>query len=366
VRVLCRHGRIALAAIVMLAAVCSGVFTGSAQQSEVVSRINGDVILRDAFTARLRFVRWQYLRELETAYELTGGNLDLVLNHALTLVENLEQPEVIGDAVLRQMEEERLLWQAGEALGVTPSAEDAQAREAAFFSAWTNTPVEDLAGDAEAQAFIADWYAGAEAASGLSPNDIRIIFETEALRAKLFAYLSASVPTEEPGVHTRHILCLFAQSPPTTEQRQAAEDCATEVRIRLANGEDFAAVARTLSQDPNSAPEGGDLGWSLLNYMVEPYADAVRDAPLNTVIGPVETVYGLHLIEVLERGPQALTEDELYVARQGYFQLWLETLWAEGTVERNPDWASGLPTEPALSSLDQDLLRAIERLKEGV
>jgi hypothetical protein len=309
-----------------------------------VTAVNGDPIPREAFHGRVRLVRWQYLGELEALYEATGGNFDLTPTYVNTLVTNLQDPLLLGDAVLAQMEEERLLWQTGESLGVTPTAEDAAQREAVFFSNWTNVPVDLLATSQEAQSFISNWYAEATAASGLSENDIRILFETDALRNRLYEHLASSVPDEELAVETRHILCSFHpanpgdRTPPTQEERDAALACIQGARIRLANGEDFATVAADLSDDEASAMQGGEVGWSLVSYLAENYAAAVEEAELTTLIGPVETEFGLHLIEVLDREMQTLSPEQLEEAQQGYFRLWLETLRSEATITRRPDW----------------------------
>lgn len=340
-----------------------------AQDGAAVSTVNGEPVAREAFHARVRLVRWQHLRELTTLYELTGGNLALGAQYASRLAASLADPVALGDAVLTEMETERLLWQTGEQMGLTPTAEDAEAREAAFFSLWTNVPVSNLAASVDAQVFITDWYAGAEAASGLRRDDIAVLFATEALRTRLYEHLAASVPTEEPAVRSRHILCSFHpqnvadSTPPTTEERAAAQSCIRGAQARLATGESFAGVAAALSDDRASAPQGGDLGWVLLSFLTEGYAEAVRDAALNTIIGPVETEFGLHLVEVLDRRVQELTAAELDAARQGYFDLWIEALRADATITRAPDWDAGVPAEPALADLDAPVLEALERLR---
>ena len=340
-----------------------------AQDGDPVSTVGGDPIAREEFHARVRLVRWQYLHELTTLYELTGGNLALGAAYTSRLVANLEDPAALGDAVLSEMETERLLWQTGEQMGLTPAAGDAEAQEAAFFSLWTNVPTSNLAASAEAQAFISDWYAGAEAASGLVRDDILALFASEVVRARLYEHLAAGVPTEEQAVRSRHILCSFHPgnvgntTPPTAEQRAAAQSCIRGAQARLATGETFASVAAVLSDDRASAIQGGDLGWMLLSFLAEGYAGAARDAALNTVVGPVETEFGLHLIEVLDRRMQELTAEELEATRQGYFDLWIATLRAEAAIVRAPDWDAGVPAEPALADLDAPVLEAIERLR---
>ncbi|HVO70449.1 MAG TPA: peptidylprolyl isomerase [Aggregatilineaceae bacterium] len=339
-----------------------------AQDQQIVSRVNGDPITRSAFQARVRLVRWQYLRELDKLYELTGGNVALTPQYVENLVTNLENPDTLGDAVLTQMEEERLLAQVGRDQGIAPTDAEVQQREAAFFSLWTNVSVDELASSDSAQAFITQWYVDAGAASGMSQDDLRAVFAAEALRARLFDHVTADVPTEELAVHTRHILCSFHPdnptdlTPPTPEERSAAENCIMNAYARLSAGEPFASVANALSNDRASAQRGGDVDWARVSTLVTGYADAVRDAELNKLIGPVETEFGLHLIEVLERKKQRLTDEEYATSRQGYFDAWLKALRAQATIERSPDWNTDIPTEPGLDALDAKVRDAVTKV----
>jgi parvulin-like peptidyl-prolyl isomerase len=341
-----------------------------AQDTDVVTQVNGEPITRAMFHARVRFVRWQYIKELEKLFELTGGNLLLAPDHAETLFTNLKSPAVLGEAVLEQMEDELLLRQAGDEFGITVTDEAVAARERAFFSLWTGVPVDQLATSAEAQSFITLWYAEAASVSGLTEADLHAIFAAEVLRGELYVRVGQNVASEELAVNSRHILCSFHPddlgnlSPPTEEQRAAAQACIRSVLDRLAVGESFEDVARDLSDDRASAQQGGNVGWTLLSYLAEGYANAVRDAELNTILGPVETEFGLHIIEVLDRRMQPLTDAEYDQSRQGYFRLWIDDLRAQATVERSDDWDAGLPVDPTLDALDANLLAALEGLEE--
>ncbi len=344
------------------------VLPAAAQEVTVVSQVNGEPITRAAFEARVRLVRWQYLHEIETLYDATGGNLQITADYVTNHVAALNDPVQLGDDVLHEMEEERLLWQTGEQLNLTPTAEEAKAQEDNFFSRWTNLRVDQLATSQEAQTFITNWYASATAASGMTADDIRTLFETEALRTKLYTYLAQSVSKEETAVQTRHILCSFHPddpadvTPPTPEQRAAAESCIQAAQLRLASGEDFSVVAADLSADKASAVQGGNVGWSLLSYLAENYANAARDAPLNTLIGPVETEYGLHLVEVMDRKMQTLTDQEFQDSVDGYFRLWVQNLWDTATVERSADWNTTVPADPGVNTLAPSILAAIDKL----
>lgn len=89
---------------------------------------------------------------------------------------------------------------------------------------------------------------------------------------------------------------LFAADPSPADSSEAL-DIILEIKEKLDNGEDFAELAREYSDD-SSAPQGGDLGWFGKGKMVEPFEKAALAAKLNTVVGPVESRFGLHLIKV--------------------------------------------------------------------
>lgn len=75
---------------------------------------------------------------------------------------------------------------------------------------------------------------------------------------------------------------------------------AQELKGRIENGEDFAALAKQHSQCP-SASEGGDLGEFPRGVMVAEFDQVVFSAEVGQVQGPVKTQFGYHLILVEER-----------------------------------------------------------------
>ena len=88
---------------------------------------------------------------------------------------------------------------------------------------------------------------------------------------------------------------------PTAADTAAMEAFAAELREEIAEGADFADVARTESADEVSAAEGGDLGVFASGVMVPAFDSAVFAAPAGSLLGPVRTSFGFHVIEVLER-----------------------------------------------------------------
>lgn len=63
----------------------------------------------------------------------------------------------------------------------------------------------------------------------------------------------------------------------------------------------FRETAKKLSEEPNAKQTGGDLGWFTGGDMVYPFENAVFNAPLKKVFGPVRTQFGYHLIWVDDR-----------------------------------------------------------------
>lgn len=73
-----------------------------------------------------------------------------------------------------------------------------------------------------------------------------------------------------------------------------------ELKELLARGEAFEALARAYSSCPSGA-SGGELGEFGQGDMVPEFEEAVVSAAVGEVLGPVQTCFGYHLIEVLER-----------------------------------------------------------------
>ncbi len=73
-----------------------------------------------------------------------------------------------------------------------------------------------------------------------------------------------------------------------------------DLKNQIADGADFAEVAREHSQCP-SGRRGGELGSFGRGQMVKEFEDVVFSADVGVVQGPVETQFGYHLIEVTER-----------------------------------------------------------------
>ncbi|MFV1980269.1 MAG: peptidylprolyl isomerase, partial [Rhodothermia bacterium] len=110
---------------------------------------------------------------------------------------------------------------------------------------------------------------------------------------------------EDVAVKARHIL-VSAREGESPEIRSEARKKAADLKARIMKGEDFADLARQFSDDPGSGALGGDLGWFGPGKMVEPFEKAAVAAKVGDVIGPVESQFGYHIIEVLDRADKEI------------------------------------------------------------
>jgi peptidyl-prolyl cis-trans isomerase C len=105
--------------------------------------------------------------------------------------------------------------------------------------------------------------------------------------------------TTPEQVHARHIIFAAGENA-DADTIINARTAADSARERALAGEDFAELARELSQDP-SAPDGGDLGFFTYQQMVPPFAEAAFALDAGEISGVVRTNFGFHVIKVEEK-----------------------------------------------------------------
>lgn len=88
------------------------------------------------------------------------------------------------------------------------------------------------------------------------------------------------------------------------QQKQETRQQLEEIRNRILAGEDFAALAKEYSQDPGSAAKGGELGFMKRKMLVPEYESAALRLQPGQMSGIVESQFGFHLIQLIERKGQ--------------------------------------------------------------
>src|SRR5271163_3975678 len=96
-------------------------------------------------------------------------------------------------------------------------------------------------------------------------------------------------------IHVRHIL----MKPNELDDDETVRQKLGKLRDRISKGEDFSGIASTSSEDPGSAPDGGDLGWSGPGTFVPEFDKAIADLKANEISEPFKTHYGWHIAQML-------------------------------------------------------------------
>ena len=121
-----------------------------------------------------------------------------------------------------------------------------------------------------------------------SPNGFHIL--------KLLAKRSKDAPVVISQTHARHILIKTSELVSESE----AKSRLLKIKQRIEQGADFEEQARLYSED-GSAHQGGDLGWIAPGETVAEFENAMRDLQPKEISGAVQSSFGWHLIQVLER-----------------------------------------------------------------
>ena len=87
----------------------------------------------------------------------------------------------------------------------------------------------------------------------------------------------------------------------TKEEKQRTYDKLDAIRLRIKSGEDFAFLAKTYSEDPGSASEGGDYGFIDRTRMVKEFTAWAFKLKAGEMSPVFETEYGYHIVQVIER-----------------------------------------------------------------
>lgn len=130
-----------------------------------------------------------------------------------------------------------------------------------------------------------------------SPNGFHIL--------KLIEKRSKGAPAMITQTHARHILIKTSELVPENEAKRRL----LEIKQRIDAGADFAAQAKLNSED-GSAAQGGDLGWISPGDTVPEFEGAMNALQPGQVSDAVQSGFGWHLIQVLERRNTDVSEEQ--------------------------------------------------------
>ncbi len=158
--------------------------------------------------------------------------------------------------------------------------------------------------------------------AGQTLDEARAMERMQMLYLKMRDRVVGSLQTAEQ-VHARHILV-------------NSQATAQALLAQIQAGADFGQVAQQSSQDAVTRANGGDLGWfargTLPAKEVEDAAFALQPGQIS---GVVQSAFGYHIVQVLERDPvRKLEGDQFVKVQQQAMENWLNTLRSQAKVQR--------------------------------
>jgi peptidyl-prolyl cis-trans isomerase SurA len=181
----------------------------------------------------------------------------------------------------------------------------------------------------------------ADVIAGLQPGQVSDVIETSTgfHIVKLNERRSAGGPQIVQQVHLRHILI----KPTEIEDDATVQQKLARMRDQLVAGkDDFVVLAKTNSQDPTSAVNGGDLGWSELDVYAPDFANVAASLKEGEISEPFHTQYGWHIVQLLGRrdfdNSKDAARERAYEALRGSrleeaTELWLQQIRDESYVD---------------------------------
>jgi peptidyl-prolyl cis-trans isomerase SurA len=120
--------------------------------------------------------------------------------------------------------------------------------------------------------------------------------------AALKKYYASLTKDSIPVIPAKYELSIIQIDPPESEENKAeARQKLLDIRSQILAGKSFNVLAMLYSEDPESAKNGGEIGYRVRGELEKPYADAAFSLTKNTVSKIVETKYGFHIIQLIDR-----------------------------------------------------------------
>jgi len=274
--------------------------------------VNSEALVTRADDLGYRVSDQQLLTEMSRIPQLqVDGKWDLA--HALAMLKAQGRPIAQIEDMIRHDAKLRQLESAFTASSFVTPAELARLRALTRQQreiAWLTIPAAKLAAEATPDDAAVKAYYDAHKSEYMTPETVNLRYvevSLAALAAKVSvddAQLKAFYDEQKAKTPERfsqpeqrrvsHVLISVADAKEDAPAKEKAEG----ILKRALAGEDFAKLAKEFSQDPGSAAQGGDLGWSERKVWVAPFADAAYSMKVDEIRGPVKTQFGYHILKL--------------------------------------------------------------------
>jgi parvulin-like peptidyl-prolyl isomerase len=207
--------------------------------------------------------------------------------------------------ILQSLVDQMLLSQGARETGLTVPEEELQVR------------IGELAADAGGVETLGAWLAE----NDYSAESFQAAVAEEMRAQSMVEHIASQVGETAEQVHARHLLV-------------ASREQAESLRQRILAGEEFALLARQFTLDLTTRPAGGDLGWFPRRVLLAPEVEEAAFALGPGEISPVvESSFGFHVVQMVERGEHALSPSAAVRLRQLAVEDWLSAQRASAVIE---------------------------------
>lgn len=393
-RTMVRITTIVVVSLVVVVTVGGLIYNNLIIPSKTIVSVDGEEFSTEYFQKRVKLERDRLVNQYNMYYSIAVNITDTTQQQSylsyLSQIESQLAPDVVGQSVMNQMIDEVFIQREAAARGISVSDQEVDDYFYSLFGYYpngvpTSTPTtevlptstlsatqyalvtptpEPTAAEATETAVdvtpttaveptavplptsiteedyttqSSDYLANLKS-YGIDEAFMKDLVRIQLFRDKLNADIQKGITPEEEQVWARHIL---------------VDDEATALDLldQLQNGADFGDLAREYSTGP-SGPNGGDLGWFGPGQMIAEFEDAAFSGEVGDIIGPVQTTYGYHIIQILGkemRPVSSTTMDSLvYTALTDILN---EYKTNADIVFPSENWINYTPTEPNVISV---------------
>lgn len=311
--------------------VCHSPFQADVPESDIVMTVDAMTISGEQFANRIRF---------EQAYNHL--NLQIRVSQITQMAESLEQdaatflandtvvqrinaenadPLLLGNRVLADLRGDAIVWAYIGDNNIEILSEDVSASIAHLFNFTDqNTDEREVTIDSFNQNLFI---------SGATQADITAFYCRQTAYDLVEDAIFGDVETTLYA-DVDHILV-------------SSQDVALDIINLINAGDDFASLAQELSLDVGSAERGGNIGENPVDLYVPEFADAVREGEIGTLLAPVQTQFGWHVIRINSKEERPIEDNQRDTILTSLFNNWRNEQMSASTVTINPDWQSFIP-----------------------
>jgi len=393
-----------------------------------VAIVNGDKITTNAFQAQVRLARQNLVTSATQAYQfaqLFGNNPQFASSTLSQLyqIQSQLQPTTIGNQVLDQLIQDKLIRQEAKRRGITVSKEEVDKAVQEAFGYYPNgTPTPEPTLEVKPTSTLSPLQETLTAPTPTSlasptPTATLAITPTATLAATATPTATATItpipsatptsaPTPTPTEYTQQgfqnlyktqVAQLktnlnFSESDlryllesqlyrkkvmdavlkelkvgPEEEEVWARhilvpdEATANIVLERLKAGDNWNDQAKKFSTDTASKDSGGDLGWFGRGVMDPAFEKAAFALGIGEISQPVQSQFGWHIIQVLGHEVRPLSQSDYQQYQQKSFDDWIKALRDKSKVEIRDVWQQVVPTDPVFPADLENYMQTMQQ-----